>query len=155
MKFFYLTILCLFFLTSVADATFTVELDLTSVDFAVMKPGEIKGDLPIQGITVTCTTNQGNPWFLRTHLENPLTHISNPFATISSENFFWYGYSTTGSGMLVTDEQDFTEEKIIYTASAGEGTSGVDVKVRFKLRIPENAQAGQYDTRIVLTLIEQ
>lgn len=146
--------LFIFFLTSTASAAFSIVLDLNSIDFANMKPGQIRGDLPSQGITVTCTSDQGNPWYLRICVKEPLTHMGNPSSIIPNENFLWYGLETTGTGTLVTAEQDFTEERIAYTAPAGEGASGVDIKLRFKLKIPQTVQSGDYATEITLTLIE-
>ena len=115
----------LFFLSQNVHATFSIETDLTSINFGAMNPNGTKGDVPSQGVTVKCTTDQGNPWYLRLHLETPLTNVNNPSSMISNENFWWYGMSTTGSGALVMDEQDFSVEKVAYTASAGEGVSGV------------------------------
>lgn len=154
LKLFLLIGTSLFFLSQNLHATFSIETDLTSIDFGNMKPSQTKGDVPSQGVTVRCTTDQGNPWYLRMHLETPLTNVDNPSSFISDENFRWYGISTTGSGTLVMDEQDFSIERIAYTAPTGEGGSGVDVKLQFKLTVPSNIQSGPYFTRIILTLIE-
>ena len=137
-----------------ALASFNIETDLNSIDFGYMNPTATKGDIPFQGLTVRCTSDQGNPWQLRLRLETPLRHDNNPSQVIPSENFWWYGISTTGSGTLVIDEQDFLIERVAYNAPAGEGASGIDIRLQFKLTIPSSAQSGPYSTRIILTLIE-
>ncbi|MDD5423434.1 MAG: hypothetical protein PHT32_08500 [Candidatus Omnitrophica bacterium] len=137
-----------------AHAAFTLETDINSIDFGAMAPDEIKGDIPSQGVTVRCTTDQGNAWFLRTRLDTQLTNANNPSSVIPSENFRWYGSSTTGTGQLVMTEQDYLVERIVYTAPAGEGASGVNIKVKFKLNIPHRVQSGTYNSRIIFTMIE-
>ncbi len=154
LKVFLLIGVSLFFLSQNLHAAFSIETDLTSINFGTMNPDQTRGDVPSQGITVRCTTDQNNPWYLRLHLETPLTNVNNPSSFISNENFWWYGMSTTGSGTLVMDEQDFSIERVAYTAPTGEGGSGVDVKLQFKLTVPSNVQSGPYSTRIILTLIE-
>lgn len=151
----FLLVSFIFFLPSEeTNAAFTIETDLTSVNFGVMKPGEIRGDIPFQGVTVRCTTDQGRPWTLRIRLERPLANTNNSSSVIPSENFRWYGLNSTGTGTLVTDEQDFLVERVAYTAPAGEGAGGIEIKIRFKLNVPTNSQSGDYVTRIILTFIE-
>lgn len=144
----------LFLFCQSALATLNIETDINSVDFGYMNPAATKGDIPFQGVTVRCTSDQGNPWQLRLRLETPLKHNDNPSQMIPSENFWWYGVSATGIGTLVMDEQDFLVERVVYSAPAGEGVSGIDIKLQFKLTIPANVQSGPYSTRIILTLIE-
>ncbi len=141
-------------LSSHAYAEFTIETDLKSIDFGPMNPGDTRGDIPSQGVTIRCTTTQGNSWQLRLHLETPLTHVTNPSSIITNDNFWWYGVSTTGSGSLVMHEQNLLTEQIAYTAPAGEGASGIDIKLKFKLTLPNSLQSGQYATKIILTMIE-
>ncbi len=144
----------LFFFPEIASASFGVETDLSSINFGIMKPNEIKGDVPHQGVTVRCTTDQGNAWFLRIRADSPFRNTSNPSSVIPNENFLWYGLNTTGSGALVTGERDFSTERIVYQAPQGEGAEGVDIKLRFKLNIPRNTQSGDYVTTVILTFIE-
>jgi hypothetical protein len=137
-----------------AQAVFSVDTDLTSINFGTMKPNEVMGDIPAQGVTIRCTTDRGNAWTIRTHLEQPLTNSLNPSSIIPNENFRWYGISTTGSGTLVRTEQDYLVEKVIYSAPAGEGAGGVDVNVKFRISIPAGTESGTYTTRVILTMIE-
>lgn len=137
-----------------AQDLFGIIVDTEDVAFGLMHVGEIAGDMPSQGINVTCTTDRGNPWFLRIYLTEPLALEGYRYITIPNENFYWYGMNTTGSGTLVTNEEDFTEEKVVYTAPSGEGTDGVDIRIRFKLKIPQYQAKGRYQGAITLTLIE-
>ena len=151
-----LLLFLLFFpiISSDAQAVFNLDTDLTYINFGVMKPNEVTGDVPAQGITIRCTTDQGRAWTLRTHLEQPLSNSFNPSSIIPSENFRWYGIATTGSGNLVRTEQDYLVEKVIYSAPAGEGAGGIDINVKFRLSVPATTQSGTYTTSIILTMIE-
>ena len=144
----------IFLFTVPAFATFDISIDMTHINFGAVNPGEITGDIPPQGLNVTCTSDQGNQWFLRVYTESPLAHIDNPGMDIPDTEFYWYGINTTGQGDLVTEEEDFTSEKIIYTSTAAEGADGVTISVKFKLECPGYVQSGEYDTSIIFTLTE-
>ena len=135
-------------------AVFSVELDRSVLDFGLMKNNEIKEDQPYEGVLITCTSDQANRWYLRTHLETPLTNRNNASAIIPNENFFWYGINSTGSGTLTMMEQDYSQERVIYAAPAGEGANGVGIRMQFKVRVPSKTQAGEYAARVILTMIE-
>jgi len=140
-----------------AGAVFTLELSQTSVDFGNMDSGasgSYRDDIPHQGLEVLCTTDQGNSWWLRIRNEQPLTHISNPAATIANTNLKWYGVSTSDSNntSLVTLREDFTVEKTVYTAPAAETQTTITMK--FELTVPPVIQSGAYTSNIVFTLTE-
>jgi len=144
----------LFFLPVTAEAIFNIETDQQTLDFGLMAPNEVRDNVPSKGVMVKCTSDQGIPWRLRIRLESPLAHVNNPSETIASDHFWWYGANTTGIGTLVTNENDFTVERIVYSAPAGEGANGIDVELRFKLALPPRTQSGDYLTKIIFTLIE-
>lgn len=145
-----------FFLSysTLSQDDFSITVDNETINFGLMQAGGIKGDEPSQGINVTCKTTWNSGWFLRIYMYDPLKLEGYSYITIPNENFYWYGMNTTGNGTLVTNEEDFTEEKVVYEAPAGEGADGIDVRIRFKVKIPQYQAKGRYEGTITLALIE-
>ncbi|MFH0772112.1 MAG: hypothetical protein V1933_05780 [Candidatus Omnitrophota bacterium] len=137
-----------------AEAAFGITLDAYSLSFGSFNPGEIKTDVPEGSIIVTCASDQGNAWNLKIKTEYPLVNSLNPASTIPNANLWWYGVSSTGAGTLITAREDFSSEKTVYSAPAGEGTSGVEIKVKFEISVPKDVQSGQYSSNIIFTIIE-
>lgn len=139
-----------------AAATFSVTLNFNSMDFGSLNMGDIKDDVPGTGITATCRTNQGNPWQLKIRADQPLTHIGNPASRIPNTNFFWYGVSSNvpDNNSLDKSQEDFTMERTVYTAPAGEGLAGTEITLKFKVIVPKPIQSGIYTTRIICTFTE-
>jgi len=133
---------------------FSITVDDENINFGLMQTGGIKGDEPSQGINVTCRTTWNSGWFLRIYMQEPLRLDGYSYITIPNENFYWYGMNTTGIGTLVTNEEDFSEEKVVYQAPAGEGADGIDVRIRFKVKIPQYQAKGRYEGTITLALIQ-
>jgi hypothetical protein len=150
---FCLVFLLSFFLKS-AEAVFNIALDTYTLDFGNLNPGEVKTNFPESSLIITCTTDQGNAWNLRVRNETPFTHTINPAATIPDTSFWWYGVSTTGTGTLIYTKQDFTTERIVYSAPAGEGASGVEIRMKFEISIPDYIQSGGYESNIIFTMVE-
>jgi hypothetical protein len=139
-----------------AAAVFSIDLNFNSVDFGGLNMGDIKDDVPGIGIRVTCRADQGLPWQLKIRAEQPLTHMENPASFIPNTNFFWYGISTSvpGNNSLDRSQEDFTLERTVYTAPAGEGAAGTEITMKFKVIVPRPAQSGIYTTKIVFTFTE-
>lgn len=140
-----------------AEAVFTIELNYYSIDFGNMDSGasgSYKDDIPPQGVGVTCATDQGNAWFLKIRNDQPLTHASNPAATIPDTDFKWYGVSTSdpANNSLVTTREDFTVEKTVYSGAAAENQTTITMK--FELTVPPVIQSGHYESNIVFTFTE-
>ena len=148
--------LAVFLYSSNASATFSVTLNFNSMDFGSLNMGDIKDDVPGIGITATCRTDQNNPWQLKIRADRPLTHMENPASFIPNTNFFWYGISSNvpGNNSLDRNQEDFTIEKTVYTAPAGEGAAGTEIILKFKVIVPRPAQSGLYTTRIRFTFTE-
>ena len=139
-----------------AEAVFSIDLNFYSIDFGELDMGDIKDDVPSLDITITCTTDQGNAWYLKVKNETQLTHTINPSSFIPDTNLYWRGVSTTGSGTLTTGYNDFTvdDTPTVYSSSVGEGASGINIMMDFKVVIPQAIQSGTYTTRIVFTFTE-
>lgn len=135
----------------------SLNLNLYSVDFGNMDMGDIKTEVPAQGLTVTATTTAATlGWTLRIRNEEPFRHESNPASVIPDTQFRWYAVSTTGSetrfNYPVNQREDFTYEKLIYTGVAGEEET--DITLKFELDLPTLLQSGTYRTRVIFTLTE-
>ena len=139
-----------------AFATFSITLNFYDIDFGNLNMGDIKDDVPGIGLTVTCMTDQGNPWQLRIRTERPLTHAVDPSSFIPNTNLFWYGISTSApmNNSLVKSQEDFTLERTVYTAPGTEGNPGTDITLKFKVIVPRPVQSGIYNTKIVFTFTE-
>ena len=139
-----------------AEAAFGIDLNFYSIDFGSLNMGDTKDDVPAIGLTVTCTTDQLNPWSLKIRNESPFTHTLNPSSTIPNTDLYWYGISTSvpGNNSLVTSQQDFTIERTVYSAPGSEGSPGTQIILKFRVDIPTPTQAGSYTTRIVFTFTE-
>ena len=150
------SLLTIFLYKSDAEAAFSIELNFYSIDFGKLNMGDIKDGVPGTGLTVTCTTDQNNPWFLKIRNEGPLIHTSNPASIIPDTNLYWYGVSSSvpGNNSLVTSQQDFTLEKTVYSAPATEGASGTQITMKFRVDVPTVVQSGTYNTNIVFTFTE-
>lgn len=139
-----------------AAAVFSVDLNFYSIDFGSLDMGDIKDDVPGIGIMVTCRTDQGNPWQLKIRADRPLTHMENPASFIPNTNFFWYGVSSNvpSNNSLDRNQEDFTLEKTVYTAPAGEGATGTEIILKFKVIVPRPIQSGIYTTKVIFTFTE-
>jgi len=151
--------LAVFLCVPAAEAAFGIDLNFYSIDFGDLDMGTVKDDVPSQGLVATCTTDQGNAWYLMIRNEQPLQNVNNPAAVIPDTNFYWYGVApvitdVTGNNSLVTSYQDFTYEKTAYTGQAGEGAAGTQITLKFKVDVPNPAQSGEYHSRVVLTFTE-
>lgn len=145
----------IFYAISSSYAIFRLELDRFDVGFGSLNLGETKYDIPADSLKATITTDTGNSFKLQIRNLQPFTSASNPLFTIENRKFWWYGVSTTGSGTLVTTQENFVQEKTVYTGVAGEGASGIDVEMKFRVDVPENnLLSGRYTSDVVLTATE-
>ncbi|MDD5680350.1 MAG: hypothetical protein PHI59_03820 [Candidatus Omnitrophica bacterium] len=148
--------LTVFLYSTEAAAVFSVDLNFYSVDFGSLNMGDMKDDVPGMGIRVMCRTDQGNPWQLKIRADRPLSHMENPASFIPNTNFFWYGVSSNvpGNNSLDRNQEDFTMERTVYSAPAGEGVTGTEITMKFKVIVPKPAQSGIYTTKIIFTFTE-
>ena len=137
------------------EQVFTLSVDRDAIDFYNMKPGESRYDIPPTGIRVTTKSNTGNPWYLKLRALEPLTSGRN---TIPNENFKWYGW-TEGSGTWYGTGKDnlLATPVVAYASSLSEGLNaapGVANVFKFKLDVPQNQAAGNYETTVQFVLTE-
>jgi len=150
-----LSLVFIFVFQTFAYATLQVTVDPASINLGSFNLNDDTRDLPRdRTIRVICTTDQGNPWELKINLESLLANLDNPSAVIPETNFWWYGFRTNGTGSLVTTDQDFSLERVVYTSSPLEGNGEVIVEVKFRIKIPNSTQSGNYGTRVLFTIVE-
>ena len=133
------------------------------IDFGEMNLGDIKYDIPRDGLIVKCTASTGTPgWTLTVRIDHPLTHESNIASEIPNTNFKWYLVSTSDLNNQPTNIEQRVEfrtyddvQNPVYTGLANEDET--ELTLKFQLEIPRDLEWGYYDThlgRIVFTLTE-
>lgn len=137
------------------NTSISMDLDIRVVDFERMIPGEVKLDVPSQGLLVTCKSNNPNaPWYLKISETGPLSY--GPY-TIPDSNFYWYGF-TDGDGIWYgTGEDNLSTTPILVYASPTSGLNLPDGTVchfKFKLAIPKDQEPGPYMTTVQFTMTE-
>jgi hypothetical protein len=137
------------------DSVFKMSVDRGTIDFEKMKPGDTKDNMPVEGVIATCTSSNGNPWYLKVSNDAPLSN--GPFM-IPNSNFIWYGY-TEGSGTWYgtgTDPLSLVP-MLMYASGPLEGLNipaGTKNHLKFKLSIPKGQAGGKYISNVRLTMTE-
>lgn len=134
---------------------FRLSVDRGSADFETMKPGQVKDNVPREGIIVTSKTNTGNPWYLKIANDNPLS--SGPYV-IPDSNLIWYGW-TDGKGTWYGNGNNAITlvPDLMYASGATEVNNlpdGTNNHLKFKLTIPSGQPGGKYLSNVVLTMTE-
>lgn len=141
-----------------AHATFEMTIDRPFVDFDFMEIGEFK-EVMAQGSyhnEATCISDNGNTWYLKLHLLNPLESQDNE---IPAWNFKWKVVEVINGAGYATNMNSFnnfsTTDLVAYTSASGDN-DGTEVKIRFTygLQIPEAQVTGNYQCVIRYTLTE-
>ncbi|MFH1709670.1 MAG: hypothetical protein ABH860_01195 [bacterium] len=134
---------------------FRLSVDRSSIDFEKMKPGDVKDNVPVEGVIVTSKTNTGNHWYLKISNDSPLS--SGPYV-IPNSNFIWHGW-TDGAGVWCgdgTNQMTFVPE-LVYSSGITEGNNlpnGTNNHLKFKLSIPKGQPGGKYLSTVKLTMTE-
>ena len=144
-------------LTHSAEAALEFSTDQRPVAFGLMRLGEEKilAQSGAYQTQVTCSSTDGQPWYLKVNVLQPLTAGAD---AIPLEQFQWWLTSTTGHGTVAHPDLfipfSLTPDTV-YLSSADEaaGTS-VTFQLRYRLTIPERQLSGVYSTTIRFTLTE-
>jgi hypothetical protein len=120
-----------------------------------MVPGEIKEDVPPQGLLVTCKSNDPDaPWYLKISDTGPLTY--GPY-TIPNSNFYWYGYSSGSGTWYGTGEDNLSTAPVLAYSSPSSGLNlpgGTVCQFKFRLDVPPDQEPGPYSTIVQFTVTE-
>ncbi|MBN1871908.1 MAG: hypothetical protein JW800_04970 [Candidatus Omnitrophica bacterium] len=133
-------------------------LNHTDLDFGEMKMGEIKYDVPRDGLKIKCRTSAGTPgWRLKVRLDRPLTNIDDLSSIIPRENIYVYGITTSNdmNNSLLTTPTNLLREVTLYTGAAGEEET--DITIKFQMELPPALKQGVFNTNfsdIVFTISE-
>ncbi len=134
---------------------FRLSVDRGTIDFEKMKPGDVKDNMPPEGVIVTSNTNTGNPWYLKISNDSPLS--SGPYV-IPDSNFSWYGWTDGAGTWYGTGNNPITfVPELMYASGANEGNNmpnGTNNHLKFKLAIPKGQPGGKYLSTVTLTLTE-
>jgi len=130
----------------------------SALDFGKMRMGDVKREVPFDGVDILCRASAGTPgWTLTVRMDHPMTHVNDFSAIIPRENLRWYGIRTTDANntSLNTTLTSLQRETTVYTGAAGEEETTITLK--FELRLPQELKQGVYDTSlsdIIFTLTE-
>jgi len=137
------------------NTSISMDLDIRLVDFERMVPGEVKLDVPPQGLLVTCKSNNPNaPWYLKISSTGPLSY--GPY-TIPDSDFYWYGWTDGNGTWYGTGDNNLTSAPILAYASPTAGLNlpeGTVCHFKFKLAVPKDQEPGQYMTTVQFTMTE-
>lgn len=151
------TLILVLSLSFSASAAIEISTDHRSLFFGLMQLGEEKEltQLGIYHNQITCSSTNGNSWYLKISLLKPLTSGEE---TIPFEDFKWQLVWTNGKGTVVNPYQ-FKEfslvPDLVYISGADEaGGSSINFQFKYYLKIPEVQTSGVYNTTIRFTLTE-
>jgi hypothetical protein len=134
---------------------FRLSVDRGSIDFEKMRPGEVKDNVPVEGVIITSKSNTGNPWYLKISNDSPLS--SGPYV-IPNSNFIWYGWSDGAGAWYGTGNNQMTfVPELMYASGATEYNNmpdGISNHLKFKLTVPRGQPGGKYISNVKLTLTE-
>ena len=125
--------------------------------FGVMQLGDEKAlaDFGTYHNQITCSSNSGNPWYLKINLLGPLSLGQE---SIPLENFKWQLAWTNGAGSTTAGYQfrAFTLfPDLVYTSAASEAAGGgITFQFKYFLKIPQTQLSGTYNTTLRFTLTE-
>ena len=134
---------------------FQLSIDQGYIDFGKMKPGETKGNMPPEGVTVQAQTNNGKPWYLKVCNGSPFSYGDE---MIPNNNFMWSGW-TDGAGKWygTGNNKMTTTPTIIYESAASEYNNlpnGTNCRMKFRLKVPDDQAPGNYATTVKFTMTE-
>jgi hypothetical protein len=141
-----------------AHATFEMSVDRPFVDFGFMDIGEFK-ELMEQGSyhnEVTCTSDNGNTWYLKLHLLAPLRSGTDE---IQTTNFKWKIVEIVNGTGYPANENNFnnfsTAPLVAYTSSPGDsGGTAVGIRFTYGLQVPQTQITGNYQCVMRYTFTE-
>lgn len=144
-------------LSCTAYATIEISTDHRALFFDVMQLGEEKELAQLGGYhnQITCSSTNGNTWYLKINLLQPFTQGQE---TIPLESFKWQLAWTGGKGTLLSPYQFKPFSLIpdlVYISGANESAgAAIDFQFKYYLKIPETQVSGAYNTTIRFTLTE-
>ena len=145
---------------ALSEAAVSVTTDHQPVSFGVMELGEEK-TLARYGTyqnQVTCSSSNGQPWYVKISALSPFSSLSVPGETIPLERFGWQITWTNGKGVLMSPHQ-FTPFSLLpqlaYISNADEARGeAVSFQFSYALQMPQAQVSGMYQTTIRITVTE-
>lgn len=140
-----------------ASAAIEISTDHRPVFFGIMQLDEEKAlaQLGAYHNQITCSSTNGNAWYLKISLLQPLTL---GVETIPLEYLKWQLVWTNGKGAVVNPYQ-FKEFRLfpdlVYISGPDEATgNSINFQFKYYLKVPPNQVSGVYSTTIRFTLTE-
>ena len=152
----------LFILPNAGFATFDMSLaaGYSSIDFGPMELGEEKTISGRGGYEhqFNLTSDNGRRWYLKAQLVRPFTSGA---YSIPAENLQWIVEQViNGRGIVsasLSSARPFSSSPaLIYTSADTDNTgTEVQIRLRYKLSIPDKQAAGAYTAQIRFIMVEQ
>jgi hypothetical protein len=140
-----------------AFAGLEISTDNRPLFFGLMQLGQARelAQLGAYHNQITCSSTNGNTWYLKISLLGPLSLGSK---TIPLGNFKWQLVGTSGTGTVVNPyiDKDFSLVPDTVYISGTDEAAGTAVTFQFKyyLKIPDAQLSGVYNTTVRFTLME-
>lgn len=151
---------CLMALQGISEAALSLTTDHRPISFGVMELEEQK-TLAQSGTyhnQITCTSTNGQPWYLKISVLTPFASVSSPGEMIPLEQLTWRVVWTNGKG-IVAAPHEFTPfssaPQLVYMSHPDEASGQpVSLQLTYALQVPEVQVSGIYQTTIRLTFTE-
>jgi len=161
-RFIIILLLIFFALPKLAFAAFdmSIEGNYKTINFGAMNLGEEKTISQRGGYEHQFNFNStnGRTWYFKAQFVMPFTSGT---YTIPPENFQWIAEQViNGQGVLSTSlsrPDSFSTYLVLIYTSAASDNAGTDVQIRlkYKLKIPKNQVAGAYTGHIRFIMVEE
>ncbi len=136
--------------------TFDITLDNNYLDFGLVEPGEtvtLKEGAYYNEIK--CSSNKGVKYYIKTYILGEI--IGSKQTKIPPSSFKWKVYDASGSGIAISEWQEFSDKPILVYTSGLEDEIGSAVVIQFqyKLDLPAKARGGHYSLNVAYILTEE
>ncbi|MBU4376345.1 MAG: hypothetical protein KKD29_02570 [Candidatus Omnitrophica bacterium] len=132
------------------NPVFTISANPPTLNFGNVDPGITTEP---KDLYVVCVTNNNMPWSVSINITSELTSGT---ATISNDNFNWWGWAT-GSGTWNPGTGNLSTTPFAFYQAGGQDyitNPNVELHLTFNIDIPQNQAAGTYSTTLILTMTE-
>lgn len=135
---------------------FDITIDNNYLDFGLVEPGEtvtLKEGAYYNEIK--CVSNKGIKYYVKIYMLGEITGSRQ--TKIPPSSFKWKVYDTSGSGIAVSEWQEFSDKPVLVYTSGLEDEIGNEVVIRFqyKLDLPPKARGGHYSLNVAYMLTEE
>ena len=144
------------FASVIVNPSFKIVVDKDYLDFGLVRPGEsVALERETYYNTLRFVSNKGRRYYIKIHLLGGIVGPQGANIPISSVK--WKVYQASGTGALVKQWQQFSNNPAIVYTSSSEDEIGNENSIRFQYRIdlPAKAPGGHYSLKVAYLLSEE